>query len=43
LYNSFSPQTTFVEPDTKFLAPAPPSKNFWLWLQPSKIAWAPAP
>jgi len=30
---------------TKFqtLAPALPSKRFWLQLQPSKIAWAPAP
>jgi len=32
-----------VEVEPRFQAPAPPSKRFWLWLRPSKIAWAPAP
>jgi len=31
-----------VERELKFQALAPISKIFWLWLQPSKIAWAPA-
>jgi len=43
LHNSLAPQTVSVEPEPKFQALAPPSKDFWLWLQPSKIARAPAP
>ena len=43
LYNSIAPQTISVEPEPKFQAPAPPSKNFWLRLQRSKISWHPAP
>ena len=41
LYNSLAPQIISVEPEPKF--PALPYKYFWLRLQPSKIAWAPAP
>jgi len=33
--------TISVESEPKF--PAPPSKTFWIRLQPSEIAWAPAP
>jgi len=32
-----------VQPDPKFQAPAPPSTRFWLRVQQSKTAWAPAP
>jgi len=32
-----------VEPDPKFQGLAPPSKNFWLRLQPSQIASVPVP
>jgi len=32
-----------LEPEPIFQAPAPPSKKFWPRLQPSTIAWAPAP
>ena len=40
LYNLLAaPQTMSVERETKFLAPAPPSKIFWLRLQPSGINW----
>ena len=32
----------YGELELKFQAAAPPFKIFWLWLQPSKIAWVPA-
>jgi len=37
------PQTGAVKPEPKFQAPVPPTKRFWLRLQPSKTAWAPSP
>jgi len=43
LYNSLAPQTISVDPDLKLQASVPPSKSFWLRLQPSKIASTPAP
>jgi len=45
LYNSLAQQTISVEREPKFQTPALPSEIFWipLQLQPSKIAWAPAP
>ena len=43
LYNSLVPQTISVHPEPKFQASTPPSKSFWLRLQPSKIAATPAP
>jgi len=43
LYTSFAPQTISVDPEPKFQASVPPSKSFWLRLQPSKIASVPAP
>jgi len=43
LYNPLAPQTISVDPEPKFQAPAaaPPSKSFWLRLQPFKTASAP--
>jgi len=43
LYNSLVPQTISVGPEPTFQASVPPSKTFWLRIQPSKIASAPAP
>jgi len=43
LYNSLASRTRAVESESKFLAPAPPSKSFWLQLQPCEIARGPAP
>jgi len=47
LYESLAvaPQTRAVGPEPKFqaLASDPTPYSFWLWLQPSKITWAPAP
>jgi len=42
LYNSLARQTISVDPEPKFQTPVPPSIRFWLRLQPSKIASAPA-
>jgi len=44
-YNSLATRSRTVEPEPKFQAQAPPSKNFWLrfQLQSSEIVWSPAP
>jgi len=41
--NLLAQQTRAAEPLPKFQSPAPLSKSFGVLLQPSKIAWAPAP
>jgi len=43
--NWLAPQIMSLELEPKFQGPAsaPPSRSFWLRLQPSEIPWAPAP